>query len=91
MLGGALTIAGLAVRFVSVPMIINMAVAIISVKIKSVSGLNDFVELDEPLYALVYLYLMISGARWLSLDYLLHSAFRASSNTRSAEPARVSS
>ncbi len=51
-LGGALTIAGLATRLVSVAMVINMTVAIMSVKLKAVSGLDDFVELDEPLYAL---------------------------------------
>jgi uncharacterized membrane protein YphA (DoxX/SURF4 family) len=48
-LGGALTILGLGMRFVSIPMIINMIVAILTVKLKNVSGMNDFVELDEPL------------------------------------------
>jgi len=73
-IGGALTILGLATRFVSVAMIINMAVAVLSVKLKSVAGLNDFVELDEPLYALVYLWLMFYGAGGLSIDYLIRSA-----------------
>ncbi len=70
-LGGALTIAGLGMRFVSIPMIINMIVAILSVKLKSVGGLDDFVELDEPLYALTFVWLFFSGAGWLSLDGLL--------------------
>ena len=73
-LGGALTMVGLATRFVSIAMIINMAVAVISVKLKSVAGLNDFVELDEPLYALVYMWLLIRGAGWLSIDFLFRSA-----------------
>ena len=51
---GALTIAGLGMRFVSLPMIINMAVAVLSVKLKEVSSLSDFANLDEPLYALTY-------------------------------------
>src|SRR5215469_7853372 len=67
-IGGALTVAGLGMRFVSVPMIINMIVAVLSVKLKEVSGLTDFVNLDEPLYALVYVWLLFSGAGWLSLD-----------------------
>jgi uncharacterized membrane protein YphA (DoxX/SURF4 family) len=46
-LGGALTILGLGMRFVSIPMIINMIVAIITVKLKNVGGLDDFAELDE--------------------------------------------
>ena len=67
-IGGALTIAGLGMRFVSVPMIINMAVAILSVKLKEVSNLTDFVNLDEPLYGLAYFWLLFSGAGWVSLD-----------------------
>lgn len=34
-----------------------MAVAVLTVKLKKVTGLNDFVELDEPLYGLVFLWL----------------------------------
>ena len=76
-IGGALTIAGLGMRLVSIPMMINMAVAIITVKIKNVAGLDDFVELDEPLYGLVYFWLMISGAGWLSVDALIKHTLRA--------------
>jgi len=70
-LGGALTILGLGMRFVSIPMIINMIVAILTVKLKDVSGLDDFAELDEPLYALSFVWLFFSGAGWLSIDFLL--------------------
>jgi putative oxidoreductase len=70
-LGGALTILGLGMRFVSIPMIINMIVAIVTVKLKNVSGLDDFAELDEPLYALSFVWLFFSGAGWLSVDFLL--------------------
>jgi putative oxidoreductase len=89
--GGALTILGLATRFVSVAMIINMAVAVLSVKLKSVAGLNDFVELDEPLYALVYLWLMISGAGWLSIDYMISVAVRPALGSFGADARDVSS
>ncbi|HLI79610.1 MAG TPA: DoxX family protein [Candidatus Binataceae bacterium] len=70
-IGGALTIAGLFMRVVSIPMIINMAVAVLSVKIRDVHGLNDFVELDEPLYALGFFWLMMAGPGAVSLDYLI--------------------
>lgn len=73
-IGGAFTIIGLGTRLVSIPMIINMAVAVISVKMKNVAGLNDFVELDEPLYALAYVWLLVWGAGWVSVDYILSSA-----------------
>ena len=55
-------------------MVINMIVAIASVKLKNVSGLDDFVELDEPLYALFYVWLGFTGAGALSLDYLVSAA-----------------
>jgi putative oxidoreductase len=89
-LGGALTIAGLATRFVSVAMVINMIVAVVSVKLKNVADLDDFVELDEPLYALFYVWLGFSGAGAVSLDYLLSSALglrRGSSPAIAANPA----
>ena len=73
-LGGALTVVGLATRFVSVAMVINMIVAILSVKLKNVAGLDDFVELDEPLYALSYVWLGFTGAGVVSLDYLVSLA-----------------
>jgi putative oxidoreductase len=69
--GGALTILGFGMRFVPIPMIINMIVAILTVKLKNVSGLNDFAELDEPLYALSFVWLFFSGAGWLSVDGFL--------------------
>jgi len=88
-IGGALTIAGLGTRLVSVPMMINMAVAIITVKMKNVTGLNDFVELDEPLYALAYFWLLVSSAGWMSVDYLIRSALGASANISDAGTAKV--
>lgn len=69
--GGALTIAGLFMRPVSIAMIINMAVAIISVKFKDVHTLSDFAELDEPLYALGFFWLMMWGPGAVSLDYFI--------------------
>lgn len=76
-LGGALTILGLGMRFVSIPMIINMIVAILTVKLKNVGGLDDFAELDEPLYALSFVWLFFSGAGWLSMDGLIKPVIRS--------------
>ena len=84
-LGGALTIAGLATRFVSVAMVINMIVAIVSVKLKNVSGLDDFVELDEPLYALSFVWLGFTGAGAVSLDHLIWLALGLHRDSRSAK------
>ena len=63
--------AGLGMRFVSIPMIINMAVAVISVKLKEVSSVADFGNLDEPLYALTYVWLLFSDAGIISIDAAL--------------------
>jgi hypothetical protein len=53
-----------------------MVVALLAVKLKKVGGLDDFVELDEPLYALSFLWLVFSGPGWISFDHLLDKALR---------------
>lgn len=75
-LGGLLIILGLFTRLVSIPMFINMMVATLAVRLKKVSGLDDFVELDEPLYALSSLWLFFSGPGWVSFDHLLGRVLR---------------
>jgi putative oxidoreductase len=60
-IGGALTMAGLGTRPVSIPMMISMVVAIITVKMKSIAGIDNFVELDEPLYGLAFFGLFLGG------------------------------
>jgi hypothetical protein len=52
-----------------------MLVAILKVNLMSVNTLDDFVELDEPLYTLTYLWLLISGPGWMSVDYLISRIF----------------
>jgi putative oxidoreductase len=88
-IGGLLTIFGIGTRLVSIPMIINMLVAILKVNLMSVNTLDDFVELDEPLYALTYLWLLISGPGWVSVDYLMSRVFRF--NGQAANASSVSS
>jgi len=81
-LGGLLIVLGLFTRLVSIPMFINMVVATLAVKLKKVSGLDDFVELDEPLYALTFLWLFFSGPGRVSLDHLLNNLRRGRSPDR---------
>ena len=75
-LGGLLIVLGLFTRLASIPLFINMLVATLAVKMKEVGGLDDFVELDEPLYALSFLWLFFSGPGWVSLDHLLGRVLR---------------
>jgi putative oxidoreductase len=71
LIGGVLVMSGLLTRLVSIPMVVNMVVAIAMVKWKKLSGLDDFAEMDEPLYALSFLWLVFSGPGKISLDHLV--------------------
>jgi len=75
-LGGLLIVLGLFTRLASIPLFINMLVATLAGKLKKVGGLDDFVELDGPLYALSFLWLFFSGPGWVSLDHLLGRVLR---------------
>jgi putative oxidoreductase len=77
LIGGALVVVGLLTRMAAVPLCINMVVAVLTVKLETVTGLDEFVELDEPLYALVFLWLLFSGPGRASLDHLLWKRCRA--------------
>jgi putative oxidoreductase len=71
LIGGALVGLGLATRLAAIPLCINMVVAILVVNLKRVSRLDEFVELSEPLYALIFLWLVFAGPGSVSLDHLL--------------------
>jgi len=75
MIGGALIVVGLATRLAAIPQFVNMVVAILVVNVKNVTGIDEFVELSEPLYALAFLWLVFSGPGWVSLDHLLAKRF----------------
>lgn len=71
LIGGALLVLGLATRLVSIPLLVNMVVAIATVNIANVETLDEFVELDTPLYALFFLWLAFAGPGRVSLDHLI--------------------
>lgn len=85
-IGGALLVVGLLTRLAAVPLFVNMVVATLTVKLKKVAGLDDFVELDEPLYALSFLWLVFSGPGRVSLDALVAGLLRR--RTSRAAPLR---
>jgi putative oxidoreductase len=78
LVGGALLALGLATRLTAIPLFVNMAVAILVVNIRRVSGLDEFVELSEPLYALCFLWLFFAGPGRVSFDHLLWRRFAGS-------------
>lgn len=71
LIGGALLMLGLFTRLVSVPMIINMIVALALVVSQDISGLDEYVETSELTYILILFWLVMAGPGKASLDTLL--------------------
>jgi len=68
---GGLIMIGLLTRLAAIPMIINMVVAIALVVIKNVGSFDDFVELDEFVYILIFFWLLMAGPGKVSVDTLI--------------------
>jgi putative oxidoreductase len=68
LLGGLFLMLGLLTRLACIPMIINMVVAVALVVWPNVHGLDDFVELDEVLYLLLFAWLLLAGPGKASVD-----------------------
>lgn len=75
--GGLLMMLGLLTRLTMVPMIINMIVALAVVVLPTIATLDEFVELDEVLYILVFFWLLMAGPGRISVDHLLFGGARA--------------
>lgn len=67
---------GLAVRLATVPMIVNMLVALAVVVLPGIATPDEFVELDEVLYVLVLFWLLMAGPGKASLDHLIAAHLR---------------
>ena len=74
--GGLLLLVGLLTRFVSVPMMIVMLVAIVSAKAAQVDSLETLLGFEEVSYLVMFAWLGIAGPGPLSLDHLVLRAFR---------------
>ncbi len=68
---GALLLAGLFTRLASVPLIVTMAVAILTAKKAELTGVSVLYGFIEYLYILLMIYLGVKGPGPLSIDYLL--------------------
>ncbi len=67
-LGGVFLMLGLLTRLTSLALIFNMIVAIVTVVIKKVGGFDDFIELDEFVYILIFFWLFMAGPGKVSID-----------------------
>ena len=75
LVGGGLIVLGLATRLAAIPLCFNMIVAILVVNLRNVTEFDEFFELSEPLYALVFLWLLFSGPGRASVDHFLAKRF----------------
>ena len=78
LVGGCLLIVGLLSSLFSLALLVDMLVAILSTSLaampKGLSPLNwldDFLYLPEPLYVLLFVWLICSGPGKFSVDYLI--------------------
>jgi len=73
---GILLLVGLLTRFAAVPMMIVMAVAIISAKWVEVDSLETFLGFDEVAYLVMFGWLAIAGPGPVSVDHYVLKALR---------------
>lgn len=71
-IGGIFLILGFLTRLTSAAMLFNMIVAIALVVIKNVHGFDDFVELDEVTYILIFFWFIVAGPGRISVDTLIN-------------------
>lgn len=68
-IGGILLLIGLLTRFAAVPMMIVMAVAIVSAKSADIDSLETFLGFDEVAYFVIFAWLAIAGPGPVSVDH----------------------
>ncbi len=68
---GSLILIGLLTRLASVPLTITMIVAILTAKMSDIGGVTDLLGLDEFLYIVFFVFMIINGAGALSIDAIL--------------------
>ena len=74
--GGLLMLVGLLTRFIAVPMVIIMIVAIASAKWADVDSLETLLGFDETAYLVMFAWLGIAGPGPISLDHLVLRGLR---------------
>jgi putative oxidoreductase len=69
--GGILLLVGLLTRIAAAPLVVVMAVAILSAKGADIDSLETLLGFEEIAYLTLFLWLAIAGPGPVSLDYLL--------------------
>ena len=68
---GSLILVGLFARLAALPLIVSMTVAILTAKLKEITGISDLFGTEEYLYILLLIGLFVYGAGPFSLDRFL--------------------
>lgn len=71
LIGGALILLGLVTRLAAIPLLVSMAVAILTAKAEEVHGLPDLFGLVEWTYLAMLAWLALAGPGRASLDQLI--------------------
>ena len=85
-IGGILLMLGLFTRLVSIPLMFNMFVALVKVKMKEVTAIDDFAEMDEALYMFILFWLIMAGPGRISIDHLIRLALVGRTPTSPEHP-----
>ena len=72
---GALLLAGLLSRLAAIPLIVTMAVAILTAKRDSLHGISDLLGFEEWTYIVLALWILLAGPGPFSLDRLACNGF----------------
>ena len=77
LIGGALVLIGLVARLASVPLLVSMAVAILTAKQDEVHGLPDLFGLVEWTYLVLLAWVALAGPGKVSVDHFLFKKTRS--------------
>ena len=87
LIGGAALLFGLASRAAAVPLLVSMAVAIVTAKRDEITGLSDLFGLVEWTYLALLAWVALAGPGRASLDHFLFSKSKAARvSSASSEP-----
>jgi len=75
---GVLLLIGLFTRLATIPLIMNMAVALATAKAEKIGGLFDLLGQEESVYIVVLLWLLVAGAGLVSVDGLVGRKLKSS-------------
>jgi putative oxidoreductase len=68
---GALLVVGLLSRLAAVPLVVSMTIAIITAKRADISGVTDLFAVDEFIYIVMAIVVIVLGAGLVSVDRLV--------------------